>query len=97
MISRKDAEAAIKRFEHYKHGDMTLRTRWGVGFGPRDASDYRTGISVISLDRLTDADKKWVVSAEYGGTGGKEIASMMAIEEPDIGKTVTMAFDRLTC
>ena len=61
-----------------------LQTRWGVGFGPRDCSDYQTGISQIPIDRLTDADKKWMLSAEYGGTGGKPIESGIVVEEPDI-------------
>ena len=55
-----------------------------MGFGPRDCSDYATGISVIPINRLTDADRKWVVSAEYGGTGGRAVESGMVIEEPDI-------------
>lgn len=55
-----------------------------MGFGPRDCSDYNTGISVIPITRLTDADRKWVVTAEYGGTGGRSLESGMVIEEPDI-------------
>ena len=61
-----------------------MQTRWGVGFGPRDCSDYQTGVSVIPIDRLTDADRKWMLSAEYGGTGGRSIESGMVVEEPDI-------------
>lgn len=61
-----------------------LQTRWGVGFGPRDCSNYQTGISIIPIDRLTDADNKWMLTAEYGGTGGKEIEPGMIVEEPDI-------------
>lgn len=60
------------------------QTRWGVGFGPRDCSDYQTGISVIPIGRLTDADRKWLLSAEFGGTGGKPIEGQMVVEEPDI-------------
>ncbi len=63
---------------------MLLQTKWGVGFGPRDCSDYQTGISVIPIDRLTDADRKWMLTAEYGGTGGKSIEGGMVVEEPDI-------------
>jgi hypothetical protein len=33
---------------------------------------------------LTDADRKWMVNAEYGGTGGKAIVEFMCVEEPDI-------------
>ncbi|GAT27671.1 RNA binding protein Nrd1 [Aspergillus luchuensis] len=84
MISRQDAVMARDGMESYKSGDMQLRTRWGVGFGPRDCSDYQTGISVIPIERLTEADRKWMLTAEYGGTGGRTIESGMVVEEPDI-------------
>ncbi|KAL9620285.1 MAG: hypothetical protein Q9160_005184 [Pyrenula sp. 1 TL-2023] len=84
MVNRKDAVAARDGMEQYKSGDMQLRTRWGVGFGPRDCSDYQTGVSIIPVDRLTDADRKWMLTAEYGGTGGKAIEGGMVVEEPDI-------------
>lgn len=68
-----------------KHTWLTcFQTKWGVGFGPRDCSDYQTGVSIIPTYRLTDADRKWMVSAEYGGTGGKPIQEGMVVEEPDI-------------
>ncbi|OAP60135.1 hypothetical protein AYL99_05137 [Fonsecaea erecta] len=84
MINRRDAESARDGMEEYKVGDMQLRTKWGVGFGPRDCSDYQTGISVIPIERLTDADRKWLLTAEYGGTGGAPIQEGMVVEEPDI-------------
>ncbi|KAL4927808.1 Nrd1 complex RNA-binding subunit [Aspergillus undulatus] len=84
MISRQDAISAREGMESYKTGDMQLRTRWGVGFGPRDCSDYQTGISIIPIERLTEADRKWMLTAEYGGTGGRQIESGMIVEEPDI-------------
>ncbi|KAI9820940.1 MAG: hypothetical protein M1826_000815 [Phylliscum demangeonii] len=61
-----------------------LQTRWGVGFGPRDCSDYQTGISIIPIVRLTDADRKWMLTADYGGSGGKPIEGGLVVEEPDI-------------
>ena len=33
---------------------------------------------------MTDADHKWIVTAEYGGTGGRELEAGMTVEEPDI-------------
>ncbi|MCJ1276177.1 hypothetical protein MMC21_003982 [Puttea exsequens] len=84
MITRKDAIVARDGMERYKSAEMQLRTRWGVGFGPRDCSDYQTGISIIPLERLTDADRKWMLTAEYGGTGGKTLEQGMVVEEPDI-------------
>ncbi|KAJ5577754.1 RNA binding protein Nrd1 [Penicillium hispanicum] len=84
MVTRQDAVSARDGMESYRSGDMQLRTRWGVGFGPRDCSDYQTGISVIPIERLTEADRKWMLTAEYGGTGGRPIESGMVVEEPDI-------------
>ncbi|KAI4239550.1 MAG: hypothetical protein L6R40_005495 [Gallowayella cf. fulva] len=84
MISRKDAQQARDGMERYKSPDMQLRTRWGVGFGPRDCSDYSTGISIVPIDRLTEADNKWMLNAEYGGSGGKPMDTGMVVEEPDI-------------
>ncbi|KAI4085924.1 MAG: hypothetical protein LQ344_008001 [Seirophora lacunosa] len=84
MVSRKDAQAARDGMERYKSTDMQLRTRWGVGFGPRDCSDYSTGISIVPIVRLTDADNKWMLTAEYGGSGGKPIETGLVVEEPDI-------------
>ncbi|CAI7599983.1 unnamed protein product [Penicillium manginii] len=84
MISRPDAIAARDGMESYRQGEMQLRTRWGVGFGPRDCSDYQTGVSIIPIERLTEADRKWMLNAEYGGTGGRAIEPGMVVEEPDI-------------
>lgn len=55
-----------------------------MGFGPRDCCDYETGISVIPINRLTEADRKWLLTAEYGGTGGAPIETGISVEEPDI-------------
>ena len=60
------------------------QTRWGVGFGPRDCSDYQTGISVIPINKLTEADRKWMLTADFGGSGGRPIESGLVVEEPDI-------------
>jgi protein NRD1 len=100
MLYRKDAVIARTAMEEYKDGNNQLRvshfclsrpmrtnpsqTKWGVGFGPRDCSDYQTGVSIIPIERLTDADRKWMLTAEYGGTGGQSIEPGMIVEEPDI-------------
>lgn len=55
-----------------------------MGFGPRDCCDYTSGTSIIPIDALTDADRKWMLTAEHGGTGGKPMATGMIVEEPDI-------------
>jgi protein NRD1 len=63
---------------------IARQTKWGVGFGPRECFDYSKGESVIPIARLTEADMKWMLTAEYGGTGGRPLEAGMAIEEPDI-------------
>ena len=82
VYSRREAENAFMNFN--KDGALPLRTRWGVGFGPRDCCDYQTGSSKIPLQRLTDADKKWSVEAQWGGTGGQPLETGIVFEEPDI-------------
>ncbi|CAK7217014.1 hypothetical protein SBRCBS47491_003018 [Sporothrix bragantina] len=85
MYTRADAEAAKNGMEHTRGTDDTgLRTRWGVGFGPRDCSDYNKGVSVIPIARLTEADRKWLLTAPWGGSGGRPISTGLVVEEPDI-------------
>ncbi|KAK0706858.1 hypothetical protein B0T26DRAFT_655373 [Lasiosphaeria miniovina] len=84
MFYRKDAEAAKNAMEGQRNQDLQLRTRWGVGFGPRDCSDYQSGISIIPITKLTDADRKWMLTAPYGGSGGRPIQTGLSVEEPDI-------------
>ncbi|KAK9462861.1 uncharacterized protein V1516DRAFT_662892 [Lipomyces oligophaga] len=81
---RSDAELLKSTMETYQESDFTLRCRWGVGFGPRDCCEYSSGVSTIPIDRLTDADKRWITTAEYGGTGGRPLEAKLIIEEPDI-------------
>lgn len=83
VYSRKEAENVISSFN--KNGQYNLRTRWGVGFGPRDCCDYQHGISIIPLARLTDADRRWINEAQWGGIGtDKELVPGYVMEEPDI-------------
>jgi len=84
MFYRKDAERAKSAMEDMRSPDFQLRTRWGVGFGPRDCSDYQSGISIIPIHKLTEADRKWMLTAPYGGSGGRPIVSGLSVEEPDI-------------
>ncbi|CAK7198972.1 hypothetical protein SEUCBS139899_001640 [Sporothrix eucalyptigena] len=85
MYTRADAEAAKNGMEHARGTEDTgLRTRWGVGFGPRDCSDYSKGVSVIPIAKLTEADRKWLLTAPWGGSGGRPIATGLVVEEPDI-------------
>lgn len=73
----------IHFFPEYSFTNL-LQTRWGVGFGPRDCSDYATGVSIIPIPKLTEADRKWMLTAPYGGSGGRPIEAGLCVEEPDI-------------
>ncbi|KAF3050893.1 hypothetical protein E8E11_010952 [Didymella keratinophila] len=87
MLTRPDAVAAKEGMDNLQDAvaqSKARQTRWGVGFGPRDCSDYSSGISVIPISRLTDADRKWALTAEHGGTGGRPLEGGMVLEEPDI-------------
>ena len=53
--------------------NIARQTKWGVGFGPRECCDYQKGESIIPIPKLTDADMKWLLTAEYGGTGGQKV------------------------
>ncbi|CDK26860.1 unnamed protein product [Kuraishia capsulata CBS 1993] len=83
VYSRAEAESVISSFTQ-QNNPSSLRARWGVGFGPRDCCDYQLGVSTIPLSRLTDADKRWAVAAEWGGTGGQPLVPGLVVEEPDI-------------
>ncbi|KAI8683743.1 hypothetical protein NCS57_00039100 [Fusarium keratoplasticum] len=84
MLTRRDAESAKEGTEESRNQTLLLRTRWGVGFGPRDCSDYSTGISIIPIHKLTEADRKWMLTAPFGGSGGRPIETGLCVEEPDI-------------
>lgn len=84
MISRQDAVKARTEAYWYDRDGIQIRTRWGNGFGPRYCNDYRTGVSVIPLKKLTRGDRKWLLTAEHGGTGGLPLKAGMVVEEPDI-------------
>ncbi|KAI0464733.1 hypothetical protein LJB42_002356 [Komagataella kurtzmanii] len=82
VYSRQEAENVINNF--VSQTNTSLRTRWGVGYGPRDCCDYQRGVSIIPIDRLTDADRRWAVEAGWGGTGGEPLTGGQVFEEPDI-------------
>ncbi|KAI5265631.1 hypothetical protein E4T47_08478 [Aureobasidium subglaciale] len=87
MCNRQDAVAAKTAMETTRDPDVLAKarqTKWGVGFGPRECCDYSNGVSVIPIDTLTEADHKWMLTAEFGGTGGRPIESGLVVEEPDI-------------
>ncbi|KAF1814643.1 hypothetical protein P152DRAFT_447977 [Eremomyces bilateralis CBS 781.70] len=87
MANRQDALNAKSGMDRETDPEVLHKarsTRWGVGFGPRECNDYNSGVSIIPLDALTDADRKWMLTAEFGGSGGRPIESGMVVEEPDI-------------
>ncbi|GAM83634.1 hypothetical protein ANO11243_016220 [Dothideomycetidae sp. 11243] len=89
MCTRTDAVRAKEGMEELANREPGIlskarQTKWGVGFGPRECCDYATGESIVPISSLTEADLKWAVTAEYGGTGGRTVQSGMVMEEPDI-------------
>jgi len=88
MYTRKESVAAHAGMQMLQNDpDIQSRfrqTRWGVGFGPREYHNYENGVSIIPIKLLTEADRKWVVTAEYGGTGGEPLQEQLVVEEPDI-------------
>lgn len=90
MTTRQHALAAKQGVDELQNrGDREIlqvarQTKWGVGFGPRECCDYQKGESIIPIPKLTEADVKWLLTAEYGGTGGKPLEGGMVLEEPDI-------------
>lgn len=87
MYTRTESVRAKTGMDHTDDQSILSRarsTKWGVGFGPRDCCDYNEGVSVVPIERLTDADRRWVLTAEYGGNGGIDITGGQVMEEPDI-------------
>ncbi|KAF2840338.1 hypothetical protein M501DRAFT_1010473 [Patellaria atrata CBS 101060] len=87
MVDRQGAVVAKEAMDHMTDPEILSKarqTKWAVGFGPRECSDYDVGISIIPIKTLTEADKKWVHTAEYGGIGDRTLESGMVMEEPDI-------------
>lgn len=83
-LNAKAGVEALQNANDRETMSVARQTKWGVGFGPRECFDYQKGESVIPIGRLTEADMKWMLTAEYGGTGGQQLEAGMAIEEPDI-------------
>jgi len=87
LISHQDAievKHAIDSRPETEYRHLFERLNWAVGFGPTKFADYKLGESVLPINVLTDADCKWLKTAEYGGTGGLDIIQGMIVEEPDI-------------
>ncbi|KAL9088111.1 MAG: hypothetical protein Q9159_003309 [Coniocarpon cinnabarinum] len=87
MYTRDESVRAKTEMDATQDQSMLSRarsTKWGVGFGPRECCNYDQGVSVIPIDRLTDADRRWILSADFGGTGGADISHGQVMEEPDI-------------
>lgn len=85
VFTRDDASRLRDTWEQKgRSSGFELRARWGVGYGPRDCFDYHKGVSIIPIERLTEIDMKWALTAPNGGTHGIPIKAGMVFEEPDI-------------
>jgi hypothetical protein len=78
-------EEAIKAKDELKGATIddraVLKIGWGCGFGPKDLFDYATGSSTIPISRLSDNEKRWMVTSKRGG-GSLEGGQI--VEEPDV-------------
>lgn len=83
-LAAKEGMERLQRENDREVMSVARQTKWGVGFGPRECCDYASGTSVIPISKLTDADHKWLLTAAFGGTGGRPLESGMVLEEPDI-------------
>ncbi|CAG8489970.1 2342_t:CDS:2 [Funneliformis mosseae] len=76
--------AAARALRGVRMKVRSLKVRWGVGFGPKDCFEFPSGESLIPLNRLTETDRKWLVTSKCGGTGGRPVVGGVVVEEPDI-------------
>ncbi|KAH9832747.1 protein NRD1-like [Teratosphaeria destructans] len=83
-VNAKQGVDALQAANDREVMQIARQTKWGVGFGPRECCDYQRGESIIPIHKLTDADVKWLLTAEFGGTGGRPLEGGMVLEEPDI-------------
>jgi hypothetical protein len=78
-------EEAIKAKDDLKGATIddraVLKIGWGCGFGPKDLFDYATGSSTIPIVRLSDNEKRWMVSSKRGGGS---LEGGQVVEEPDV-------------
>ncbi|RIA87570.1 hypothetical protein C1645_776980 [Glomus cerebriforme] len=84
FVKMETRAAAARALRGVRMKVRSLKVRWGVGFGPKDCFEFPTGESLIPLSRLTETDRKWLVTSNHGGTGGRPVVGGVVVEEPDI-------------
>ncbi|KAJ3415326.1 hypothetical protein HDV05_005196 [Chytridiales sp. JEL 0842] len=82
FFSRAEAEVARVGLDRRVVEGVTLKVGWGCGFGPKDIFDYRTGVSIYPLAKMTETDKRWISTS---GRGGGPLQGGTVVEEPDVG------------
>ncbi|KAJ3101064.1 hypothetical protein HK100_004602 [Physocladia obscura] len=81
LYTREEAHAAKDAMNKFLIDGAPLTVGWGCGFGPREHFTYATGETAYPVTEMTDADRKAILGARFGGgcaDGG------YLIEEPDI-------------
>ncbi|CAG8596868.1 10741_t:CDS:2 [Funneliformis caledonium] len=58
--------AAARALRGVRMKVRSLKVRF---FGPKDCFEFPSGDSLIPLNRLTETDRKWLVTSKCGGTG----------------------------
>ncbi|KAI8609358.1 hypothetical protein BC830DRAFT_1044602, partial [Chytriomyces sp. MP71] len=85
MYTREEAATAHRVMNHVPVDGALLRVSanmfWGCGFGPKEHFKYDTGETLFPIAEMSDADKKSIQEAKYGGG---PIQGSVLVEEPDI-------------
>ncbi|KAJ3237348.1 hypothetical protein HDU81_009570 [Chytriomyces hyalinus] len=80
--TREEAVQAREIMNQVPVDGTLLRVSWGCGFGPKEHFKYETGETAFPVAEMSEADKKAIGQARYGG--GRPIQGGLIIEEPDI-------------
>ncbi|TPX76154.1 hypothetical protein CcCBS67573_g02566 [Chytriomyces confervae] len=84
--TREEAVQAREIMNQVPVDGTLLRVSWGCGFGPKEHFKYETGETAFPVNEMSEADKKAIGQARYGG--GRPIQGGLIIEEPDISDEV---------
>ncbi|KAI9356269.1 hypothetical protein DFJ73DRAFT_240482, partial [Zopfochytrium polystomum] len=79
MYTREEAEAAVQSLQGAMIDDMSVKISWGCGFGPKDHFDYMTGSIELTIDGMSENEKRWLSTSPRGGG---PIEGGTVVEEP---------------
>ncbi|KAI9338500.1 hypothetical protein BDR26DRAFT_862976 [Obelidium mucronatum] len=79
--TREEANSAKNALMGKAFEGLPLKISWGCGFGPKEHFEYNAGMTVFPISEMSEADKKSLSNAKYGGG---PIEGGTFVEEPDI-------------